>query len=90
MFEQLTVKELKVIIKEYNLHTKISGYSRMRKSDLITEMQKHMTFENNKIKMKSNPTEIDAEQKVKAPVIKKEKRPLQLIKLRDITDEIKH
>ncbi len=45
--------ELKNIIKKYNLHTQIKGYSTMKKNDLINHIQKHLIYDNGLFKQKN-------------------------------------
>lgn len=40
--EDYSNKELKLIIKKYNLHTHIKGYSKMKKNELISNINKHL------------------------------------------------
>jgi hypothetical protein len=58
MFSQYTVPQLKSIIKQYNIHTKISNYSKLRKELLILEMEKYLTCHDNKITVKENNFDI--------------------------------
>jgi ribosomal protein L24 len=48
--EQLTLTKLREICKIYNVHTKISKYSKLKKDELINEMKKHLEYNNNEIK----------------------------------------
>jgi uncharacterized protein YdiU (UPF0061 family) len=55
-FYSLDNKQLKQIIKKYNLEVKINNYSKLNKHDLITEMRKHLKVnEEGKIKLKKRP-----------------------------------
>ena len=58
MFSQYTVPQLKSIIKQYNIHTKISNYSKMRKESLILEIEKYLTINDNKITVKVTNFEV--------------------------------
>ena len=58
MFSQYTVPQLKSIIKQYNIHTKISNYSKMKKEFLILEIEKYLTINDNKITVKENNFDI--------------------------------
>lgn len=40
--DNLTVPELKQLVKVYNLHTIIKGYSKMKKVELITSLNHHL------------------------------------------------
>ena len=53
-FVNFTMSELKDIIRQYNIHTKIVGYSRMTKAVIIAEMEKHLEFNNNNIVLKNH------------------------------------
>ena len=53
-FNTYTVKQLKQIIKEYNIHHHIRGYSKMRKADLIKNMSDHLHIKDDKIHVKDN------------------------------------
>ena len=59
MFNKFTIPQLKNIIKEYNLHTKISNYSRMKKELLINEINKHLIMIGDEIKCKENNSKIN-------------------------------
>ncbi len=60
-FEDLNIKQLRKIVKEYNLHYHISNYSKLKKDDLIIEMKKHLIIdENNNIKSVLTPFEQQA------------------------------
>jgi len=54
----LTTLQLRQVIKAYNLHTRITGYHKLKKSDLIKEMEKHIQIINNKIYIKHNKSEL--------------------------------
>jgi hypothetical protein len=66
MFSQYTIPQLKSIIKQYNIHTKITNYSKMRKDLLILEIEKYLTIDN-KITVKENNFDIiiEPEKKIK-------------------------
>jgi len=42
IFEHFPISILKKIIRTYNLHVKISGYSKMTQSELVMELKKHL------------------------------------------------
>jgi transcription-repair coupling factor (superfamily II helicase) len=44
VFEHLPISTLKKIIREYNLHVKISGYSKMTQSELVEVLKKHLVI----------------------------------------------
>ena len=52
MFNHFTVSKLKEIIKAYNLHLSIRGFSKMKKDDLINHIEKYMEIKNGVIKQK--------------------------------------
>jgi hypothetical protein len=52
--EDLTVPVLKKLIRAYNLHTVIKGYSKMNKSDLIKNIKKHFGIDDNTLKPKTH------------------------------------
>lgn len=54
MFEKLTLKELKTIVKDYNLKNSIKGFSTLKKSALIKKIKEHMKYENNVLKRLNN------------------------------------
>ena len=95
MFSKFTIPQLKSIIKEYNLHTKISNYSKLKKELLIKEIEKHLFIMDDKIKIK-NHVEIEMKKESKETKkanhvkedIKKEEKPF-LIKWWDLRDTTK-
>jgi hypothetical protein len=57
-FHDLDIKTLKKICSKYNLHTKISKYSKLSKDELIPHMEKHLHINSEgKIKMKKEVSE---------------------------------
>lgn len=75
MFNKFNLKQLKSIIKEYNLHTSIKGYSKMKKADIITEIKKHLDIdEKYNITIKNVKTKIITP--IKTPIKKKETQVL--------------
>jgi len=44
--ESYTIKQLKEVIVKYNLKTKIAGYSKQNKDDLIANIKKHLDHNN--------------------------------------------
>lgn len=42
MLKDLTLYELKKIVKDYNLNFQIKGYSKMKKNELINELNKRL------------------------------------------------
>ena len=45
-FKDLTIQQLKKIVRAYNLHTTIKGYSKMGKDELIRNLEKHIILSN--------------------------------------------
>ncbi|MDR3598405.1 hypothetical protein, partial [Clostridium sp.] len=45
-FNELTVTNLRNIVRQYNIYDKIIGYSTLKKPDLIKEIHKHLKIEN--------------------------------------------
>ena len=82
MFSQYTVPQLKSIIKQYNIHTKISNYSKMRKELLILEMEKYLTCHDNKITVKENNFDITVkpEKKIKKEINKNVEKEIEDVK----------
>ena len=82
MFSQYTVPQLKSIIKQYNIHTKISNYSKMRKELLILEMEKYLTCHDNKITVKENNFDITVkpENKIKKEINKNVEKEIEDVK----------
>ena len=52
--ENFLNKDSKDIIRQYNLQINIKGYSKMKKADLITEIKKHLVFQNGKLEFINN------------------------------------
>jgi hypothetical protein len=89
--EDLTVPVLRKLIRAYNLHTVIRGYSTMNKTDLINNIKKHFgiiddtlqprlhsTFKvNEQLNFKSKPKEKKQQIKVIEKPTKKEQEQLQ-------------
>ena len=45
----LSLPQLRDVCKRYNIHNRIKKYSKLSKDDLINEMKKHLSIENNKV-----------------------------------------
>ena len=56
-FKDLTIQQLRKIVKEYNLHVTIQNFSKLKKDELINEIQKHLYIENEQIKQKTEKFE---------------------------------
>ena len=54
MFESMTVKSLKQLVSQYRQHHNIRGYSKMKKADLLTELDKRFVIHNNELFLKQN------------------------------------
>ena len=54
MFESMTVKSLKQLVSQYRQHHNIRGYSKMKKADLLTELEKRFVIHNNELFLKQN------------------------------------
>lgn len=54
MFESMTVKTLKQLVSQYRQHHNIRGYSKMKKADLLTELDKRFVIHNNELFLKQN------------------------------------
>ena len=54
MFESMTVKSLKQLVSQYRQHHNIRGYSKMKKADLLTELDKRFVVHNNELFLKQN------------------------------------
>ena len=54
MFESMTVKSLKQLVSKYRQHHNIRGYSKMKKADLLTELDKRFVVHNKELFLKQN------------------------------------
>lgn len=52
-FEDFTNAQLKKIIRQYNHHLIIKGYSKLSRDDLLKHIKKHMTIDDEKIMLKA-------------------------------------
>ena len=87
MFNQYTVPQLKSIIKQYNIQTKISNYSKMRKELLILEIEKYLTIRiDNKITVKENNFDIKVKPERKIKKVENIKKNDE-IEVEDVKDE---
>jgi hypothetical protein len=87
-FQSLSKNNLHSIVKEYNLHTKITGYYKMKKDDLISEMEKHLSIENGAIFIKNNKKlDVEISQKLKKTT---EEKPLQKEKTTSLLKDTKN
>ena len=60
MFESMTVKSLKQLVSQYRQHHNIRGYSKMKKADLLTELDKRFVVHNNELFLKQNTPKTEA------------------------------
>jgi len=97
-YSKYSVKSLRDIIRQYNLHTHIVGFSRMGKADLISSIKKFLNFIDNEFIPKSPKFSIKKpeEMKLRKPPTRKKKEvtkpepenlQLQLKKISDLIDE---
>ena len=56
MFESMIVKSLKQLVSQYRQHHNIRGYSKMKKADLLTELDKRFVVHNNELFLKTQNT----------------------------------
>jgi hypothetical protein len=73
-FHNLTIPDLRKVVKQYNLHTIITRYYHLNKTKLINEMKKYLVIDKNTIKSISEFT-FPIKEKEKLPkkeVVKKE------------------
>lgn len=61
--ENFTVVELKKIIRQYNLHTIISNYSKLKKASLINEIKKYLHYNGEDFLIKPNDYTINIPKK---------------------------
>ena len=74
-YSKYSVKSLRDIIRQYNLHTHIVGFSRMGKTDLISSIKKFLNFINNEFIPKSQKFSIKKPEEMapKKPPTRKKK-----------------
>jgi hypothetical protein len=75
MLEDLSKIVLKKIIRQYNIHTGIRGYSKLSKEDLIKHIHSKMTYENGELVIKPNNDQIEIPQ----PKLRTVKQPKKVI-----------
>jgi hypothetical protein len=56
MFSTFTVKQLKKLISDFKKHHTIKNYSRMRKQQLIAELETRFEIRDNQLYLKNAPT----------------------------------
>lgn len=74
--DNYTSKELKIIIRKYNLHHKISNYSKQTKDELIKNINKYLSYNNGVFTSK-----------IIEPIIYKSSFDTSIIRLKDIKKE---
>lgn len=74
--DNYTSKELKIIIRKYNLHHKISNYSKQTKDELIKNINKYLSYNNGVFTPK-----------IIEPIIYKSSFDTSIIRLKDIKKE---
>ena len=62
MFSTFKVKDLKKLISSYRQHHNIKGYSKMKKNELVDELEKRFILQNNQLFLKKTTT--PAEQQI--------------------------
>ena len=82
MFAELSLKELKDLVRELRAHHNIAGYSRMKKAALVAELTARFVLRDGAIYLKGEekaPTKAEAKAEAKAPV-EDEKTRVQITK----------
>ena len=70
MFESMTVKSLKQLVSQYRQHHNIRGYSKMKKAELLAELDTRFVLLNNELFLKQNTPKTEATpQKQKTPIL---------------------
>ena len=59
VFDRFSVLQLKKLLKDYNLHTKIRGFYKLNKDELIKKATEYLLINNNKILIKKNKNIIE-------------------------------
>ena len=62
MFSTLKIKDLKKLVSSYRKYHNIKGYSKMKKGQLIEELEKRFVIENNQLFLKKTTPPAVAEQ----------------------------
>ena len=60
MFESMTVKSLKQLVSQYRQHHNIRGYSKMKKAELLAELDTRFVLYNNELFLKQNTPKTEA------------------------------
>lgn len=81
--EDLTVPVLKKLIRAYNLHTVIKGYSTMNKIDLIKNIKKHFNIDGDNLRYKEH-TNLNVAEELKFKQVRKAK-----VTTKEIKQEVK-
>jgi hypothetical protein len=69
MFSTLKVKDLKKLVSAYRQYHNIKGYSKMKKVQLVDELQKRFVIQNNQLYLK--PAEQQIKKRITPEVIAK-------------------
>jgi hypothetical protein len=78
MFAELSLKELKDLVRELRAHHNIAGYSRMKKAALVAELTARFVLLDGSIYLKGEdkaPTKAEAKAEPKAPAKAEPKAP---------------
>ena len=88
--EDLTVPVLKKLIRAYNLHTIIKGYSTMNKIDLIKNIKKHFRISDNNLRYKEH-SDLNVSEELKYKQVRKAKATTPEIKkeIKKVVKEVK-
>ncbi len=87
MFETLTIKILRSIIRDYNLRRTIRGYSKMNKTGLVSAIQGHLVIDNDgNITLKEDNYKNTIELKPKQRKARVKKEQLRQIEIEENSD----
>jgi hypothetical protein len=88
--EDLTVPVLKKLIRAYNLHTVIKGYSTMNKIDLIKNIKKHFSISDNNLHYKEH-NNLNVSEELKYKQVRKAKATTTEVKkeIKKVVKEVK-
>jgi hypothetical protein len=56
MFSTFTVKQLKALIKQFKDHHKIKNYSKLKKAQLVEQLESRFEIKDNQLYLKNAPT----------------------------------
>lgn len=88
--EDLTIPVLKKLIRAYNLHTVIKGYSKMNKIDLIKNIKKHFSISDNNL-LYNEHSDLNVSEELKYKQVRKAKTTTPEIKkeIKKVVKEVK-